>query len=660
MTGEPRPIAQIQPVVPPGLEKVVRQCLQKDPEARMQSAHDVAFTLGMVAGGDVSVASAASDAAASPRPRRAAPWLQAAAAALIAAAGFFVGRMMAPPSGEASIRVSTLSQGTLDLDPAVSPDGRMIAFHTVRQSGQGLWLMDMVTRSEVKLTSGADHFPRFTSDGGSILFSRMEHGRQSLWRVPVIGGTPRRVLEEAFDADPSPDGARMAYVLGTADSAGVRVRLMVAKSDGTDGRELWSRGSVVVGAPRWSPDGKRIALVVSAAQTSPNSVLVVDASSGSSRAFPSPSGAVLSNAAWDGSGSGLIVAEGVGVTAVQRGAPGRLFRLDTRSGKYRPLGWFGNFPAVLDLLPDGRLVLSSPSVRQNLREVSLDARNLVNGRWLTSGMSMDRQPVYSPDGKAVMFSSNRGGTLDLWEVSVETGEMHRVTDDPNDDWDPEYSPDGQAIFWCSGRSGAFEIWTARRDGSAPRQLSLDSLDAENPSVTPDNQSVIYSSAHPAKSGIWRIPVAGGEGEFLFRAGTLIPDLSPDGRYLSCITDVGTIEAKLSVFDLAERKALPNPVPLQVLPGTVQIGRSRFTPDGNAVVHISAKPDGHPILVRRPLSAWSGGAGRVDTLFAGSTETIESFGLSPDGKRAVVSVVDWLSGLSIAERVPGIVPPMKRR
>jgi Tol biopolymer transport system component len=238
--------------------------------------------------------------------------------------------------------------------------------------------------------------------------------------------------------------------------------------------------------------------------------------------------------------------------------------------------------------------------------------------------------------------------------------MHRVTDDPADDWDPEYSPDGRSIYWCSGRSGTFEIWTARRDGSAPRQLSRDSLDAENPSVTPDNQWVLYSSAHPAKSGVWRVPVAGGDGERLLRNGTLIPDLSPDGRYLSVITDVGTLETKLSVFDLDGMKQFSVPVPLQTIARTVQVGRSRFTPDGSSVIYLTERDDGHTVLMRRPLSAWRTGVGETETLFPGATETIESFGFSPDGKRATVSVVDWLSGLSIAEGVHGIVPPQRNK
>ena len=657
MTAEPRPITDLSPVTPSALQALIRRCIQKDPDARFQSALDVGFMLDLVA--RETPGPAVESAAAGRRGRGIPAWLLGAVAIAIAAGAFVAGRMTAPPSGQGSIRVSTLSQGSRDNGPAVSPDGRLIAFSAVRQKGQGIWLMDMVTRSEVKLTESPDQFARFTSDGGSIVFTRNTGGRFSLWRVPVFGGKARLLIDGAFDADPSPDGGRIAYTTGTGDSAGVRVRLMVARSDGTDGRELWSVRSTGVASPRWSRDGKRIAVTISSSQNAPNAIAVVDVATGTSRLFPSPGAATLSSVLWDGSGNGLIVAEGVGVTAIQRGSAARLFRLDTRSGSYRSLGWLENFPNAIDMLPDGRLVLSSLLARQNLCEVTTDSRTLVTARWLTSGLAIDRQPVYSPDGRSVMFSSNRGGTLDLWEVSTETGEMHRVTDDPQDDWDPEYGLDGQSIFWCSGRSGAFEIWTARRDGTAPRQLSRDSLDAENPSVSPDGRWVIYSSAHPAKSGLWRVPADGGPGEWLLKATSLIPDLSPDGRLVSTISDVGTIEAKLTVVDLERMKELPSPVPLQVIPGTVQTGRSRFTPDGNAVAYVFTRDDGRTVLLRRPLSAWHTGAGTVDTLFTAANDEIESFGFSPDGKRMALSVVDWLSSLTIADRVPGIAPPKRR-
>ena len=216
------------------------------------------------------------------------------------------------------------------------------------------------------------------------------------------------------------------------------------------------------------------------------------------------------------------------------------------------------------------------------------------------------------------------------------------------------------IYWCSGRSGAFEIWTARRDGSAPRQISHDSLDAENPQISPDNRWVYYSSGNPAKTGLWRSPVSGEPGERLMTGSTLIPDLSPDGRHLSVIIGVGTIESKLAVSISRIRRSCRLPVPLQVQPGTVQNGRSRMAPDGDAVVYLQHAGGRTAGAARRSALgvAYRQAAAR-HVVRARRAKAIESFGLSPDGKRAVVSVVDWLSGLTIAEGVQGIVPPKRR-
>lgn len=76
-----------------------------------------------------------------------------------------------------------------------------------------------------------------------------------------------------------------------------------------------------------------------------------------------------------------------------------------------------------------------------------------------TGQCRDRQPCYSPDGERVVFSSNRSGNLDLWEVSRKTGTVRRLTDDSADDWDPGFTRHGKLI-WSSNRFGAFEIWIA--------------------------------------------------------------------------------------------------------------------------------------------------------------------------------------------------------
>ena len=155
-------------------------------------------------------------------------------------------------------------------------------------------------------------------------------------------------------------------------------------------------------------------------------------------------------------------------------------------------------------------------------------------RWLTRGNSTDRQPVYSPDGEWVVFSSDRGVNLDLWAVSTRSGAIRRLTRDTADDWDPGFLPDGR-IVWSSNRSGPFEIWIAEADGSGAKQLTRDGLSAQNPTATPDGQWIVYGSGNPAHRGFWKIHPDGSGAIQLVTATAVIPEVSPDGRYVAYLT-----------------------------------------------------------------------------------------------------------------------------
>src|SRR5262249_29670658 len=132
---------------------------------------------------------------------------------------------------------------------------------------------------------------------------------------------------------------------------------------------------------------------------------------------------------------------------------------------------------------------------------------------------------------------------------------------------------------------------------------------------------------------------------------------PDGRMVSVITGTGTLVVELTVFDLERRQALPHAIKLRASPpGALAMGRSRWTPDGKAVMFVTQDPQGRYVLVRCPLEYWRTGEARSDTLFDASNESVESFGISPDGRKLVASVLEYLSGLTVAEGIKGIVPP----
>ena len=240
---------------------------------------------------------------------------------------------------------------------------------------------------------------------------------------------------------------------------------------------------------------------------------------------------MASSLAWSGDNE-VVYSQGESVAAATPGAgTSRVIRQNVRSGATITLLRSPNNSLGLDIVAPGRIAFDVFSNRQNLQEISLRQKSTQSSsRWLTQGNSQDRQPVYSPDGEWVLFTSNRSGSLDLWEISTKTNALRRLTDNPADDWDPAFTPDGKNILWSSNRSGHLEIWMANADGSGARQVTDDGADAENPTMTRDGSWIVYTSGNPTKLGIWKIHSDGSGATRLVSARSYTPEVSPDGQY----------------------------------------------------------------------------------------------------------------------------------
>jgi Tol biopolymer transport system component len=284
------------------------------------------------------------------------------------------------------------------------------------------------------------------------------------------------------------------------------------------------------------------------------------------------------------------------------------------------------------------------------------------GHVLTRGDSRDRQPVYAPDGATILFSSNRAGNLDLWMVSVATGEVRRLTDDAANDWDPAYTPDGKQVMWSSGRSGNLEIWTAAVDGSGARQITRDGVDAENPTATPDGRWIVYSSGNPAHNGIWRIRPDGSEAARLVSGGQFLPDTSPAApltafvRHLpdSPVNEIKVVNVEsgeLLDFTISVRRAAPG---ASEGSGSGNLGRPRWLRDGSAIAFIGVDEAGrHGVFVQDFVPGRDTSTTRRKLVGFASDREAESFAFSPDGRRVALAEVQESASLMLAEKVPGI-------
>jgi WD40 repeat protein len=292
----------------------------------------------------------------------------------------------------------------------------------------------------------------------------------------------------------------------------------------------------------------------------------------------------------------------------------------------------------------GGLFFDSFTSRENLLEVSLDAKTGRAGttRWLSRGNGIDRQPAFSPDGTRVVYSTNRGGNLDVWEMVVETGAVRRLTEDPLEDWDPGFSPDGKNLLWSSRRSGNFEIWLADADGTNPRQVSHDGVDAENPAMTPDRSWIYYGSYANAKAGIWKVKPDGTGTTRVFAGAISGPSVSPDGRYVAFPLTGNPSERSLKVLKTSDDSVVPFDVRVRVPKPDPRVvwGRTRWRPDGGAIAWLGQDEKGRSGIYMQDFRPGADTSATRRLLFAAETDhDTESYGFSPDGSKVVVAIAE---------------------
>jgi serine/threonine protein kinase len=636
-----------------GIDRLVRHCMEKGRQHRFQSARDVVFALENVA-----VASGPRPAARAPgRTIRSAS--RVATVVLLFAAAAVSGAMLyrfvvgePVPAGEISF--STLTYSGSDRSPTASRDGKMIAFASDRDGRSRIWIKQLVGGGEAALTDGSDDFPRFSPDGAQLLFVRTERGRSSLYRVALVGGAPRKLLDDVSFGDWSPDGRSVAFVRWSMESGQLVSVLGVATADGAEATEIGRFAGSALAHPRWSPDGTKIAVTPVGATQQPvasPAILLVAADGSSEESIGAPGQfRSVSSPAWSGPHELLYIQSESVVQAA--GSAARILRQDTRSGRIDADLWSPSSSGVVDLLPPGAIVFDARSPRENLQEITLTDADSTPPRWLSRGNSTDRQPVYSPDGEWVLFSSNRGGNLDLWSISRTTGEVRRITDDAASDWDPAFLASGAGIVWSTDRAGHFECWVAEVDGSNARRLTRDGVDAENPTATPDGSWIVYASTNPEGPGLWKIRPDGTEATLLLPGNPNLPEVSPDGRHALYTVSESANLVVLRVVRIADGEHEPFGIRIEQRRATpAALGRARWMPDGRSIAFVGQDergvngvyvqdfvPGEDTARTRQPLGGFNRQA------------ATESFGISPDGSRIVIAAWEQLFTIMRADGV----------
>jgi serine/threonine protein kinase len=647
--------ADVSACTSPQLDLIIKRCLEKCPDDRFDTARDLTFALEALCT-ETSSHKASQSAPPQTRSRK---LMIGTALVLSFLSGGAVSFWLRRPGPTDNALPRYLTYSGRDSSPAISPDGKTVAFASDRDGRSKIWLKHLGGGSEVPLTAGSDDNPRFSPDGSTILFSRTDGLRTSLYRVGILGGETHKIIDDVTTADFSPDGRRIAFLRWHSERAHVSSTVGIVAVDGSGAKEIADSDALRLDFPRWSPDGLHIAALGGLQGGFVRVALLVMSADGRSSRFLATPGASLGLSAVGWSSNEEVVYLKGDRTA---GESASLIRQNIKSGVSQSSEW-GHQGLVLDIARTGTgtMVFDTQAGRSSLREFALTRKfSRDRDRWLARGSSMDREPAYSPDGRRLVFCSSRSGNMDIWQIDLETGSVSRLTDHPGIDWDPAFTPDGKGLIWSSNRTGNPEVYISDAEGAGVRQVTRDGRSAENPTMTADGQWIVYSSGDDVKRGIWKIHPDGNAAMSLASGPYFNPEVSPDGQYALFVTTVRADKNAIRVVRIADGSAIPFEIACNIRRQSGWlIGRARWMPSGRAIAFVGQNDKGvNGIYVQDFVPGAETSASRRELGGFDPDVATETLGISPDGSHITISTWELVSSIMIADRVPRIATYLK--
>ena len=457
--------------------------------------------------------------------------------ALMAALSFgFLRRAGVRPAGPRIVPLTSLP--SLEYAPAVSPDGRSVAFLLATDSAVdsevSLQVQLIDGGSPVRLTEQPADFdhpiesPTWSPDGTRIAFLRWR--RKKGWEiaeVPALGGAERKRLAlgrlGASGLAWSPDGQSLALGLQRRPAGPLVLHLLHLDTLTLEPLTRPPATSVGDQVPAWSPDGAAIAFFRTLAPGA-SEVHVIAGSGGPSRllrALPHK----ISDLDWSADGRRLLLA------AVDGGVH-RVWSVDVATGELRWLPEVGERTRWLSVARQGERLVAARS-RFELGVWRLDLRDGgLAPQPALSSTSSDEALDLAPSGERLAFASTRSGSAEIWVSDLAGRSPLRLTSFGRAATGyPRWRPDGGAIVFHADPQGQFDLWTVDPGGTAPQPLTSSPADDRVPIYSRDGRSIYFASNRTGTWQIWRMPATGGPAVQVTRRGGYAARESPDGRWL---------------------------------------------------------------------------------------------------------------------------------
>ena len=556
--------------IPAALDRIVRHCLEKNPEERFQSAHDLAFHLETA-----SPDSEASTGLVAPAQRqkrlRLTAWVIAPLAVLAAlGAGWWYRGRLQPDHRDVRFLRLTDFAGMED-SPAFSPDGKSVAFVSDSTGSRQIWIRLLAGGPPLQITHDAgEHLePRWSQDSAALIYYMPPpegDAQGALWEVSALGGAPRRLISSMSGADVSHDGKRLTFFRLN----GKQMELVASDRNGSNAKVVMQEAvSFSYRQPRWSPDDSTIAYLHSRENWA-DDVYVVSAAGGSPRQVTDDN-TLMSGLAWLPDGSRLLYSSARGSTVLYLPTM-HLWTISPAGRDMRQLTFGEAGDENPDIDHNGRIVVSRKHMQFDIWKFPVDgdpAENVRRAVRITHQTGQVQTPSLSPDDRELVYLSDNGGHGNLWIMKLATGETHQITYENGINevmGVPIWSPDGNFITFAttrpSGLGRGVGYWLIHPDGSG---LRLGISEGAWATWSGDSKWVYYTESSPVRdTGSFRMmksPVEGGPTVLVRSDNARGPAVAPDGSALYYVVPLQNLNGLL---DYELRVARPEDGPSKLL------------------------------------------------------------------------------------------------